>query len=300
MPKSLSHTAQPSALRAGPLVAVGGVLVALQVIKATPPLWWVGPGWWGFFPFDFVESRFYRGFGGYDASYATSTAVGVLIVGLASWWTAVLAQDANPSRRRVIAGAAWLMGLVSALVAMKLAMSESYIAMPAREYWYFAGVPNAIAVGMVMGVLFRQRLVVGLLVALSYVPFTAVAGLIWGTGTGYPVALSVPLVFGVGHLAVQVLVIVVLILCIEGTARCVQRATVTPEARGAEQSSLLGVLITAGVLVLGVGAALRLRHFDPAVGGSFLSEVVRSIGVGLFIGGLAQWYAQRSSHTEVR
>ncbi|PRQ12197.1 hypothetical protein C1Y63_02485 [Corynebacterium sp. 13CS0277] len=279
MPQQSSPGSLPLYLRRSPLVPLGALALVLGSFKAFPSSWFVLPGWWGFLA---SGDPYVVGL------MALSGALGLLLVGLSARYAAELSWWVPVRARRTVAAVAWLVGLITG-IAIVLHAPGSSENLPSTDSWYWLGVPNAIAVGVLMGVGLRQRLLPTCVAVLAYVPITAVVGAL--AGVSGAVGVSVPLVFGVGHAAVQASVLVVFAVCLW----LVEFIDVD-----ADRGPLWAMLVVVAGAIGGVFGVMRRAEqmaAPGAAGGSLLAELAVTLAAALVLAGLSrlqQMYAART------
>ncbi|MCX7537339.1 hypothetical protein OS123_02095 [Corynebacterium sp. P5875] len=185
---------------------VGLVGIHMALTHSRPTDLHLPAGWWGAPPMQdhTVVSR-----------YGLSAAGGLAVAGILAPWTHELSWR-MPRRARVIVGAvAWIAATVIAVAHVRWAASfgfernqRNYAG--THEYRMFYGVANAACIGILWGVWARQRVIPALLACSASAVVVGVAVAVLAVDAPTNLSASVPLVFGVGPVAVQVIVPVVL------------------------------------------------------------------------------------------
>lgn len=189
------------------IVGLVGLLgVVIMFTNSLPPELQLPAGWWGALPMadSYVVS-----------TYGLSAAGGLAIAGVMARWTYWLSDQAQRKTQVIVGVVAWIAATVIAVAHVRWAASFGFEPVQrdyagTHEYWLMYGAANAVCIGVLWGVWARQRVIPALLACSASAMVVGIAVAVLGVDAPTASSASVPLVFGLGPVFVQVLVPLVL------------------------------------------------------------------------------------------
>ncbi|WP_157108880.1 hypothetical protein [Corynebacterium aquilae] len=182
--------------------------------NSLPPELQLPAGWWGALP---MRDSYIVG------NYGLSAAGGLAIAGVMARWTFWLSDQAQRKTQVAVGVVAWIAATVIAVAHVRWAAGFGFEQIQrnyagTHEYWLMYGAANAVCVGILWGVWARQRVIPALLACSASAVVVGIAVAVLGVNAPTALSASVPLVFGVGPVVVQVLVPLVLagVVCAVG------------------------------------------------------------------------------------
>ncbi|WP_146128818.1 hypothetical protein [Corynebacterium sp. 13CS0277] len=223
---------------------VGLLGVVIMFTNSLPPELQLPAGWWGALPMadSYVVS-----------TYGLSAAGGLAIAGIMARWTFWLSDDAHPKTQKIVGAVAWIAATALAVAQVRWAASfgfEEYQTEYAgtHEYWLLYGAANSSCIGIVWGVWARQRVIPALLSCSLSAVIGGLAVAVLGVDSPTPLSASVPLVFGIGPLLVQVFVPLVIAGVVFAVSHVARRARHSHGVAWGALAVGLALLLVAGMI----------------------------------------------------